>query len=102
MTPSIPKNEYVTDTMGLVLKLRKRQMGGRARHLFQLADRKAIIHIPAMVFAEILYLSERRRITVTVDELDSLLASTSAYLPSPLTLSIILHASGIKDIPELH
>ena len=103
MRPDTPRNEYVTDTMGLVLRLEKRRMGVRARDLFQLADRgEAIIHIPTMVFAEILYLSERHRIAVTVQQVDAFLVDTTTYLPAPLTLPTILRAAEIDDIPELH
>lgn len=103
MRPAIPGNEYVTDTMGLVLRLEKRRMGGRARELFQSAERgDAIIHIPSMVLAEILYLSERRRIMVTIRQVDSFLSNTPTYLPVPLTLAIILRAAEIDDVPELH
>jgi predicted nucleic acid-binding protein len=78
-------------------------MGVRARDLFQLADRgEAIIHIPTMVFAEILYLSERHRIAVTVQQVDAFLVDTPTYLPVPLTLPTILRAAEIDDIPELH
>lgn len=103
MRPAIPRNEYVTDTMGLVLRLEKRRMGGRAKDLFQLADRgEAIIHVPSMVLAEILYLSERRRITVMIQQVDSFLNHMPTYRTAPLTLPIILRAAQITDIPELH
>lgn len=103
MRPGTQRNEYVTDTMGLVLKLEQRRMGSQAKSIFHQADRGEIrIHIPALVFAEILYLSERHRITITVQQVDAFLTSTPTYLPAPLTLPTILRAAEINDIPELH
>lgn len=53
-------SEYVTDTMGLVLRLEGRQMGAQAQTIFAAAEAgQTVIHIPAMVMAEILYLSEK-------------------------------------------
>lgn len=52
--------EYVTDTVGLILYLEKRKSGADAEQIFNAAESvNPIIHIPAMVFAEILYLSEK-------------------------------------------
>jgi predicted nucleic acid-binding protein len=103
MTSSILGSEYVTDTMALVLRIEQRKMGMKARLLFQLADVGEIkIHIPALVFAEILYLSERKRIYATLQDVALLLETVPTYQQVPLTLDIIQSVSRIKDIPELH
>ncbi len=53
--------EYVTDTVGLILHLEKRKSDGRAEQIFDSVENAdTIIHIPAMVFSEILYLSEKK------------------------------------------
>ncbi|MBX3002106.1 MAG: PIN domain-containing protein [Caldilineaceae bacterium] len=103
MISTTPKNEYVTDTMGLVLRLERRKMGSKAKALFQSADDgKAVIHIPGFVFAEILYLSERNRIQATLQDVSSLLAKTPTYRQVPLTFEIVQVAANLRSIPELH
>ena len=60
-------NEFVTDTMGLVLWLEQRKFSQTARAIYESAELgSTTIYIPAMVFAEILYLSEKRRISLTL------------------------------------
>jgi predicted nucleic acid-binding protein len=103
MTNATPKSEYVTDTMGLVLRMEQRKMGAKARALFQSADAgEVIIHVPALVFVEILYLSERNRIQATLHDVISLLTASSTYRQAPLTVEVIQAAARINDIPELH
>lgn len=54
--------EYVTDTVGLVLRLEGRQMGAQAQAIFAAAEaRQTVIYVPAMVLAEILYLQTATR-----------------------------------------
>lgn len=54
-------NEYVADTVALILRLEKRTMGQQARQAFVDIERGAgRLYIPSMVFAEILYLAERK------------------------------------------
>lgn len=56
MTSSTPVNEFVVDTMGLVLRIERRRLGPRAKSIFDAAESgNAIVYVPAMVFAEILY-----------------------------------------------
>ena len=63
MTNDTPANEFVTDTMGLVLRMEKRKLSQRVRAIFNdVESGDAIVYIPAIVFSEILYLSEKERI----------------------------------------
>ena len=102
--------KYVTDTMALVLYLERRRMGAAAHDAFERADRGegVVIHIPAMVLAEILYLSERKRIAATVGDVATLLhdvrsiVSNGGFWVAPLDLAVIERAAQITDIPELH
>lgn len=65
-------SEYVADTMALVLHLEKRRSSPTIKSIFDAADLgKITVHVPAMVFAEILYLSERKRITLTLAEVET-------------------------------
>ena len=96
-------SEYVADTMALVLHLESRRSSPAVKSIFDSADLGNItIHIPAMVFAEILYLSERKRITLTLTEVESHLQTFGSYRESPMSFAIVENARQITDIPELH
>ena len=103
MTNSILSNEYVTDTMALVLHLENRRSSPAVKQIFNGADRGEVtIHIPAIVFAEILYLSEKGRISLSLSDLQTHLASKPNYSPIALNFEIVQNAQLISDIPELH
>ncbi len=96
-------SEYATDTMGLVLRLEHRQMSAEARAIFAAADAgQTIVHIPVMVFAEILYLSEKGRIGVSMADVDRHLRLFPNYRECPMNYAVIEAASEITDIHELH
>ncbi|MFN0087923.1 MAG: PIN domain-containing protein [Blastocatellia bacterium] len=96
-------SEYVTDTMGLVLRLEHRQMAAEARAIFAAADAgQTIVHIPAMVFAEILYLSEKGRIGVSMADVDRHLHTFPNYRECSMNYAVIETAAEITDIHELH
>lgn len=96
-------DEYVTDTMALVLHLENRKSSQTVGTIFKSADQgKTAIHIPAMAFAEILYLSERRRIRLDLFGVEKHLDRFPAYKVSPMTFEIVRNAGQITDIPELH
>lgn len=96
-------SEYVADTMALVLHLEKRRSSPTLKSIFDAADLgKITVHVPAMVFAEILYLSERKRITLTLAEVETHLQKFGRYRESPMSFAVVENASQITDIPELH
>lgn len=103
MTISILASEYVTDTVGLVLYLEKRRLGSDAQQIFDATENgKTIVHIPSMVVAEILYLSEKSRISLTVQDVKLHLKTFPYFRECPMTHAIIETAEKINDIPELH
>jgi PIN domain nuclease of toxin-antitoxin system len=103
MTSSTLTSEFVTDTMALVLYLEKRRLSSTVKSIFTSADRGAVaIHIPVFVFAEILYLSEKQRITLTLETVSQYIEQYPTYKLCPMTLQIIQSADQIADIPELH
>ena len=52
-------SEFVTDTMGLILRIEQRKLGPTAKGTFDsMESGNATVYVPALVFAEILYLSE--------------------------------------------
>lgn len=99
----IPASEFATDTMGLVLRLEQRRLGEAGKRLFakvEAGDGK--LYIPALVFAEILYLSEKSRIETTLTEVFQYLQSHPACVEMPLDSKVLKVAAEINDIRELH
>jgi predicted nucleic acid-binding protein len=89
--------------MGLVLRLEQRRLGSTAKVLFEAMEaRSAMIHVPAIVFAEILYLSEKKRISLTLRSVEEYLARFPYCRECPLSFDVIQTAAEITDMPELH
>jgi predicted nucleic acid-binding protein len=103
MTSSIPTNEFVTDTMGLILRIERRKSGPRARTIFNLVESgNATVYVPALVLAEILYLSEKQRISLALGDIADYLKRFPCCKEYPTSLAVIQSAAQITDIPELH
>ena len=103
MTSSTPANEYVADTMAIVLRIERRRMGKRAKGVFEAVERgEATLHVPGIVLAEILYLSEGHRIDASVDEVADYMRRNPTCKEFPLSLAVIRAAARVTDIPELH
>jgi len=96
-------NSYVADTMALVLRLERRRLPQEVKAVFEEAENdNAGIFIPAMVLAEIGYLSERRRIETSLTEVKSYCLDYKLIKVEPITELIIEKSFQIDDIPELH
>ena len=95
---------YVADTVALVWHLEKRRkLGPLARRVLQEADQgRHTIVISGATLMEILYLSERRRISVDLTILKNLLARSLTYSVAPVSFEVIDETATIDDIPELH
>ncbi len=103
MSPFILAPEYVADTVALVVYLENRRLGTDSQMIFDSAENSnTVIHIPAIVFAEILYLFEKQRISANLQDVKNLLQTKSNFRECPLTYTIIETAKQITDIPELH
>ncbi len=103
MSSVTPSNNFVVDTIALILYLEKRQMGDSVKVAFAKMERQeATIYIPGMVVSELLYLSERGRIQATVANVVDLLARFQSCQECPLSIAVIKAAAEINDIPELH
>lgn len=95
--------EYVTDTVGLVIYLENRQLGIDSQQIFDSAKLgQTVIYVPAMVLAEILYLSEKNRIKANLADVFNLFKTFSSFKEFPINVDIIKSAEQISDIPELH
>ncbi|HKS39905.1 MAG TPA: PIN domain-containing protein [Blastocatellia bacterium] len=103
MSTSILASEFVTDTMGLVLRIERRKMGSNTVSIFDSVESgNTVIYIPTLVFAEILYLSEKSRISASLSSVASYLKQYPNYKESPMSLSVVEAAEQITDIRELH
>jgi len=103
MSSSIPASEFVTDTMGLVLRIERRKLGQTAKSIFEAVEAGSVtVYAPALVFAEILYLSEKQRIGVSLQAVATYLEQFPNYKELPMSLAVIQSAAEITDIPELH
>ena len=96
--------QYITDTTGLIRHLGKsKKLGKNARKIFEEADRGGcVVFIPVMVLMEILYLSEKNRISTTLPDVTQLVQNSTNYRIYPITGEVVLKAKEITDIPELH
>lgn len=103
MTSATPANEYVADTIALVLRLEQRRIGQMARRIFeQLEAGNTTVYVPGIVFAEVMYLSHKGRIAPSLTEVDAYMRQYPNCKEYPLGLSVVQAAESITDIPELH
>jgi predicted nucleic acid-binding protein len=87
--------DYLADTVALVRHLRGGQrFGRRAKGILEEADQgRHIIAISGVTLMEVLYLSERRRISVDLEALGDLLARSRNYTVVPVGLEVVRAAA---------
>jgi predicted nucleic acid-binding protein len=103
MSSPSPTNEWVADTVAVVLRLEGRPLGAAAAAAFTLAEAGgATIHVPGMVLAEIMYLKQKGRIGVGLSEVAGYLGRYPNCREYPLALAAVEAANRIDDVPELH
>ena len=96
-------NQYALDTMALVLYLEKRVIPGNIQTIFTSAENEEIgIFIPAMVVAEIGYLSEKSRIDANISLISNLMNANKSFQLAPLNFDALRRSFELTDIPELH
>lgn len=89
--------------MALVLFLEKRKMPQQVKAVFQSATAGTNeIWIPAMVLAEVGYLSEKGRISARISDVEKLVFTNQKFHFQELSADIVSLAFQIPDIPELH
>ncbi len=97
------KDRYVADTMAVVLRLEKRKVSMQVKEIFASAEAGHVeLFVPAMVLAEIGYLSEKKRIDTSLDAAMSYAEECDTISMEPITAQIVVRAFEISDIPELH
>ena len=95
--------DYVADTVALVRHLCHKRLGRRAARIFTEADAgQHTVAISSITLMEILYLSEAKRIDVRLLEVINLTLASTNYAIVPIDAEIVLTASTIDDVPELH
>ena len=96
-------NSYVTDTMAVILRLEKRRSNQKVKSIFESVEKeKTKLLIPAMVLAEIGYLSERNKIDTSLQEVQEYCKKYPTVQIEPITAEVIHKTFEINDIPELH
>ena len=95
--------EYVADTVAIVRYFSKKgRIPSRALRILRDADDgKHTIAISVMSLIEILYLSERRRISIDLDKLTAELGELSNYRIIDLDPAIVKTAQSVNGL-ELH
>lgn len=97
------KNKYITDTMALILRLENRKLPKKVEKIFTLAEKNEVeIYIPAIVLAEIGYLSEKHKIEIDIKEVKIYCQNYKSIKQKEITFKTIESAFNITDIPELH
>jgi predicted nucleic acid-binding protein len=103
MTNSTPASEFVADTMSLVLRIERRKLSSTVKSIFDSVESgNATVYMPAMVFAEILYLSEKQKISISLREVAEYLKRYPNYKEYPMSFAVTQSAAQITDIRELH
>ncbi len=94
--------QFAADTMAVVLDYEKRPLPSRIKAIFQAAQRGEVqVGVSVMVLAEIGYLFEKKRISLSVETLVAE-AAQRGLVVLPLDALVIRATFQIKDIPELH
>ncbi|MBA7546337.1 hypothetical protein ES705_38727 [subsurface metagenome] len=97
-------DRYVIDTQALIKLLNgKKVINDKIDSILMDADEgKNIIIIPSVVIFEIGYLFEKKRIPISVKDIENILNESLNYIEEKLSIDIIKRAFEITDIPELH
>ncbi|MCE2394890.1 PIN domain-containing protein [Candidatus Poribacteria bacterium] len=103
MTNATLVSEFVTNTIGFVLRIERRRLSEKVKTIFDSVEfGNTIVYVPGIVFAEILYLSEKQRIRTSIDEVEDYLKEHPNYKEYSLNFAVIQSTAEITDIPELH
>lgn len=94
---------YLPDTHALIWYLTgDKRLGAKAKAaLVRVDEGKDEAIVPVLVLAEILYLNEKGRIEISVEQIVDVLNDNEGYRIVPLTLDEIVAAQEIKDASEL-
>ena len=96
--------EFLVDTVAIVRHLRRHPALGReASRILSDADLgQHRIYLSAITLMEVLYLSEAKRIDIGLPELVRYIEESTNYVIVPVDGAVVLAATSIDDVPELH
>ena len=97
-------NKYVIDTQAIIKFLNgQKVINDSIDQILKMADEgKNIIIIPSVVICEIGYLYEKKKIPISIADVEKIINSSVNYVEEKLSINIIKSAFEIRDIPELH
>lgn len=95
---------YVTDTHSLIWHLTNNpKLSANAKRIFKEADDgREQIYVPCIIFFELLYLVEKKKITVDFDGFVAVVSSSKNYKVEPICLPVIEKSRMIprEKIPD--
>ena len=97
-------NKYVIDTQELIKFLNGVKVINENIDLIlkKTDEGENIIIIPSVVMFEIGYLHEKKKIPISMVEVEKIINNSINYVEEKLSINIIKSAFEITDIPELH
>ena len=97
-------NKYVIDTQALIKFLNGVKVINENIDLIlkKTDEGENIIIIPSVVMFEIGYLHEKKKIPISIVEVEKIINNSINYVEEKLSMNIIKSAFEITDIPELH
>ncbi len=97
-------NKYVIDTQALIKFLNGVKVINENIDLIlrKTDEGENIIIIPSVVMFEIGYLHEKKKIPISVVDVEKIINNSINYVEEKLSINIIKSAFEITDIPELH
>ena len=95
--------DYITDTHSIVWYFTEDpRLSRHALKVFEKTVREEVIIIPVVVLAEIMYISNKGKITLTFNETLQKINSYENFIVAPLDLEILKVAEKIKLNLEMH
>ena len=96
--------DYLADTVAIVRHLRNHAaLGSEARRILRETDDGLHrVYLSAITLMEVLYLSESGRIDLSLSELVSMVSRSRNYEIVPVDSEVVLAATDVDDVPELH
>ena len=97
-------DKYVIDTQALIKFLNGIKVINENIDLIlkKTDEGENIIIIPSVVMFEIGYLHEKKKIPISIVEVEKIINNSINYVEEKLSINIIKSAFEITDIPELH
>lgn len=97
-------NKYVIDTQAIIRFLNgQKVINDTIDQILKMTDEgKNIIIIPSVAIFGIGYLHEKKKIPISISDVEKILNSSVNYVEEKLSINIIKSAFEIRDIPELH